>query len=158
MDTEGKDVIRKARLAFAPFPKPAPCTRHADLEDSGFNEMLLSTPREELSLHQIGTVAWGPVPSLTAEALAHFMPRLIELAVSGQNDPDGGPFFCLFVNWFHQGPDQSRFRLFGPEQREAMAEVFAFLLTRFAEQLGQEGWLAEAEQGLAAWAAAPRQE
>jgi len=77
-----KELIEKAYLAFSKFRKPEQCPEYVDFEDFEFNTMLLSATRRSLTVEQVGTVAWGPMSSMTPEALAYFMPRLIELAVT----------------------------------------------------------------------------
>ena len=88
---------------------------------------------------------------MSPEALAYFMPRLIELAVSKAMDGDGDPFFCHFTNWFHECANVPRFRLFGPDQRRVMVDTFEFLCKNYGEQLKSEGWWGEAQQAVGNW-------
>ena len=151
MEAERKAVIARAWEAFAGFARPARLFAHADFEEGGLEEMLAKTRREDLSAEQLGTAAWGPLPLFSPEALAHFAPRIIELALSGAIDPEGEPLYLLLVSSFRQGPEGPRFRLFGPAQQKAVAEAFAFLCRSFAAQLAEEGYLDWAEAGARAW-------
>jgi hypothetical protein len=145
------ELIEKVYSVFSGFEKPEQCTNYLDLEDAEFNTVLLSSTRRSLTIEQVGTVAWGPIPSMNPEALAYFMPRLIELAVSGTIDKDGDPFYCLFINAFYKDAKNKRFRLFGIDQRGAMADTFEFLCQNYQEQLAYEGWLEEAQQAVIEW-------
>jgi hypothetical protein len=149
MDKE--KLIERAYRVFSIFKKPVRCTKHMDLEDAAFNKMLLSATRRSLTIEQVGTIAWSLIPSMTPEALAYFMPRLIELAVSKSPDVDGDPFFCSFINSFYQGPDIKNLELFGPDQKQVMVEAFRFLRQRYGEQLENEGWFDEASQAVQVW-------
>jgi hypothetical protein len=130
------ELIEKAYLAFSKFRKPEQCTKYLNFEDSEFNAMLLSATRRSLTIEKVGTVAWGPIPSIIPEALAYFMPRLIELAVTKAIDRDGNPFFCFFTNSFHEYSIGERFRLFGPDQKSVIADTFSFLCQNYHDQYG----------------------
>jgi hypothetical protein len=146
-----KELIERAYLVFSNYRKPEQCTKYTDFEDAEFNPMLLSATRRSLTIEQVGTVGWGPIPSMNPEALAYFMPRLIELAITGEIDRDGDPFYCLFINAFHKDADAERFTLFGTDQKDAMANTFEFLCQNYQEQLEHECWLGEAQQAVIEW-------
>jgi hypothetical protein len=148
---EKEELIKRAYETFSLFEKPDQCTKYTDFEDLEFNEMLLSTDRRGLTAEQAGTSAWSPLPSMTPEAVAYFMPRLIELAVTNALDRDGEPFFCLFINSFSGVSNDDRFSLFRWEHRSIMADAFRFLCSNLREQLKIEGWLDEACMGEEIW-------
>jgi hypothetical protein len=148
---EKDELIERAYKAFSNSKKPNPCTKGTDFEEADFNDLLLSATRRSLSIEQVGTVAWSPIPLMVPEALAYFMPRLIELAITKAIDCDGDPFFCYFINSFHDGPDSEKFELFGPEQKKVMADAFNFLCQTYDEQLKVEGWFDEACQAMKDW-------
>jgi hypothetical protein len=146
-----EEIIKKAYSAFSAFVRPEQCTNYLDFEDAQFNRMLLSATRQSLTIEQLGTVGWGPISHMNSEALAYFMPRLIELAVSGAIDRDGDPFYCRFINAFYEDPDNERFKVFGTDQKVIMADTFEFLCQNHQAQLEIEGWLDEAQQGAMEW-------
>jgi hypothetical protein len=144
-------LIEKAYRVFSDFEKPKQCTNYLDFEDAEFNLVLLSATRRSLDVEQLGTVGWGAIPCMNPEALAFFMPRLIELAVNGAIDKDGDAFYCQFINAFYVGAKNNKFRLFRKDQREAMADTFEFLYQNYKEQLTDEGWLDEALKATIEW-------
>lgn len=148
---EKDELIERAYKVFSNFKKPYQCTKYTDFEDADFNDLLLSATRRTLSVEQVGTVAWSPIPSMVPGALAYFMPRLIELAVTNAIDRDGDPFFCYFINSFHEGPDGEKYKLFGSEQKKIMADTFNFLCQTYDERLKVEGWFDEACQAKKDW-------
>ncbi len=148
---EKDELIEKAYKIFSNFKKPNQCTKYTDIEDADFSDLLLSATRRGLSVEQVGTVAWSPIPSMVPEALTYFMPRLIELAVTKAIDRDGDPFFCYFINSFQAGPDSEKFKLFGPEQKKVVADAFNYLCQTYDEQLKVEGWFDEAYQVIKYW-------
>lgn len=146
-----EQLIEKAYRVFSVFEKPEQCTKHLDSDDAEFNLILISATRRSLNIEQVGTVGWGAIPCMNPEALAFFMPRLIELAVSGAIDMDGDAFYCQFINAFYDGAKNKRFRLFRKDQREAMADTFEFLCHNYREPLTDEGWLDEALKAIIEW-------
>ena len=110
-------LIQKAYDGFALFKKPRQCTTYTDFEEGEFNALLLSSTRRSLTMEQVGTVCWSPISAMTPEALAYFMPRLIELAVTHAIDVDGDPFFCHFIHAFSEGPGSDKFGRFQKEQK-----------------------------------------
>jgi hypothetical protein len=140
------EFIEKTYDVFSKYKKPAQCTVHTDLEDAEFNSTLLSVTRRNLTIEQVGNIGWGPIPSMNPEALAYFMPHLIELAITNAMDRDGDPFFCLFINAFHKFTNDERFRLFGPAQKFAMVETFKYLCKNYQTQLKLECWYNEANR------------
>ena len=148
---EKEELIKKAYDVFSIYDKPQQCTKHTDFEDAEHNAILLSVTRRHLNIEQLGTVAWSPIPSMTPAALAYFMPRLIELAVTKAMDRDGDPFFCYFINSFYKGPNDERFELFRPEQQTVMADTFDFLCQNYHELLRVLGWFDEARQAIKNW-------
>ena len=147
-------LIKEAYDAFANFKKPKQGTKYTDFEEGEFNAVLLSAARRSLTMEQIGTVCWSPISAMTPEALAYFMPRLIELAVTRAVDCDGEPFFCHFINAFSEGPANDRFKMFEQAQRRVMADSFRFLIDTYREELRREGWLDEACRAVESWSRA----
>jgi hypothetical protein len=146
-----EELIEKVYRVFSVFEKPEQCTNYLDFEDAEYNPVLLAATRRSLDVEQVGTVGWGAIPCMNPEALAFFMPRLIELAVNGTTDKDGDAFYCQFINAFYDGAKTKRFRLFGKDQREAMADTFEFLCHNYREQLADEGWLYETQKAIIEW-------
>ena len=146
-----EEFIEKAYQSFSDFKKPKQCTIYTDFEDDEFNKLLLSATNRSLSIEQVGILTWSPISCMNPEALVYFMPRLIELAVINAIDRDGDLFFCHFINVFYEGPNNERFKLFGPEQNKIMAYTFKFLYQTYHERLELEGWLEEAQKAEKNW-------
>ena len=149
---EYNQFIEKAYEVFSKFKKPEYCTRYPDLEDAEFNEILISVTNRDLSVEQLGVLTWSPISCMNSESLAYFMPRLIELAITGAIDRDGDPFFCHFINVFYEGPADGRFKLFAHEQKQIMAGAFDILCQNYAKELEYQGWLIEAQVAIKNWA------
>ena len=148
---EKDELIERAYQVISNFKRPKQCTKYNDFEDAEFNALLLSATRRSLTIEQVGTVAWSPIPSMVPVAIAYFMPRLIELAVTNAIDHDGDPFFCYFINSFYGGPANDGSSLFGRQHKKIMADAFNFLCQNYQEQLKFEGWFNEALQATKNW-------
>lgn len=85
--------------AFSAFPKPAHSTDfNCCPECAEYDVLLRGVEREYLSIEQIGTVCWGPIAFLTPDAMAYFLPRLMELALAGVPNKHLEPFYLQFLN------------------------------------------------------------
>ncbi|MEO8670743.1 MAG: hypothetical protein ABI411_05460 [Tahibacter sp.] len=83
---------------FADFPKPEHSVdfRHCE-ECAEYDALLRDVTHERLSMEAIGTICWGPVTHLTADAMAYYLPRFMQLAVNGDRNTDGELFACQFL-------------------------------------------------------------
>ena len=147
---EKETLIKKAYEVFSGCAKPKHCAGGGQ-EEAEFDDLLRPVSLRQLTMEQVGTPAWSPLPLMTAEALAYFMPRLIELAVTDAVDRDSEPFFCFFINSFHEGPLDERFTLFDRARGMIMAETFDFLRAAYGDRLKMEGWYDEALRGAQSW-------
>ncbi|MFH1885278.1 MAG: helix-turn-helix domain-containing protein [Pseudomonadota bacterium] len=153
--TGKEDLIHRAYGAFSGFKKPARCVIHGDdcPECRDHQQTLARASRETLSMEDLGPITFSPLPHMSPEALAYFLPRLAELAVKNQADVDREPFLTRFIALVHDGPEIDRFRLFGPEQRRVVADTLKFLREHYAGVIQREGWTTEWEEALGRWRA-----
>ena len=96
----GKEsIIKKAYNSFSAFSKPERCTIHGDecLNRNDHNDTLDNITREALSIEKIGPVGWSPVTNMNSEAMAYYLPRLIEFALLNVDDRDGDPYSVRFI-------------------------------------------------------------
>lgn len=100
MDTTNEPV---ARLYFAISDSAGPpfFTNYEHcLKCAEHNETMSNVDLTSLTGQEIGCIGWEPLSFLTAEALANFMPRLLEPALEGERDKHDEPvlfhmIFCL---------------------------------------------------------------
>jgi len=72
---DAQTLINKIYLSFSCFDKPEHCTSYTHCEEcKEHDQTLCSKTRETLSIEDIGTVYWGTVPYMTAEAMVYFLP------------------------------------------------------------------------------------
>ncbi|MBF0606300.1 MAG: hypothetical protein SFH39_13985 [Candidatus Magnetobacterium sp. LHC-1] len=77
-------LINKTYELFSEFGKPLRCTIHDDcLECDDHEAVLRGLDRETLAGSDFGTAGYTPLWNMTAEAIAYFLPRIIELALFG---------------------------------------------------------------------------
>jgi hypothetical protein len=139
--------------AFAEFRQPEHSTSHTHCaECAEHDETLQGVPRERLSIEQIGTVCWGPVPFLTADAMAYFLPRLMELALQGVKNKDGGPFFEQFLLQIGtHAPSEPCFARLGQKQRDLVYRCIEQIGSQYAAEIEAECCEDRLAQALGNW-------
>ncbi|SEL83591.1 hypothetical protein SAMN05216214_1302 [Atopomonas hussainii] len=137
---------------FETFNKPLHSTdiKHCE-ECREHNDEVNGASRRDLSPEQIGTVCWGISSFLTPEAMGYYIPRLIELAVTGENDKEGTPYMCSFVNQIGLNSDSKQFELLSKEQRQAVRSSLVILKANHIEMLTQHCWDNEIEAAINQW-------
>ncbi|MDJ0781371.1 MAG: hypothetical protein QNJ22_05335 [Desulfosarcinaceae bacterium] len=146
-------LIRIAYERFAGFAKPVRCTLHDDdcPDCREHNQTLCLADHRSLSIEQIGSTSWSPIPHMSPAAMAHFMPRLMELALKNTADVDGGPFAVRFIHFVLEGPAGNQFQLFAEAHRDLVFGVLTTLKEKMADLIETEGWRAELETALGRW-------
>jgi hypothetical protein len=102
---------------------------------------------------QIGPVTWSPIPYMNAEAMAYFMPRLMELALQNELDCDNEPFAIRFLATVWEGPTHAAFGMFQLPHREMVFMVLCYIKANHAELVKREGWRSELETAMKRWRA-----
>lgn len=147
------EFVESTYKLFESFNKPLLATdiNHCD-ECRDHNEEVNGASRRELSPEQIGTVCWGISSFLTPQAMGYYIPRLIELAVTGQNDKYGTPYMCMFVNQIGLNSDAKQFSLFSKEQRQAVQDSLVTLKNHHINTLAEHCWDDDLETAINRWA------
>lgn len=143
------DVYR----AFAGFSQPSQYVID-DLYESerlDYEEMLGGKPREALEAKDFGSVNWGPLSFLTAEANAYLLPRLLELAESGSKDKHGEPFLFLVLYHLSEGPSSARFSLLGVEQKSLVTAHLQYVAEHQMQRAMREYWDDLLKKTVQAW-------
>jgi hypothetical protein len=144
MTSHIENFIKAGVQAFAPYPKPAQCIDYlGDPEYTEYEESLRGVSCENLKMTHIGHTGWGPLLALGPEALAYYMPKLVEFAVDGEKDKTDYPFMFRLVNLLEQGPTSKRFIILGFEQREFIFRALLILKGLYYKQY--QDWHSEQE-------------
>ena len=138
-------------LLFKLFEKPKYSTDiHHCEECREHNNEIANINRRELSLKQIGDECWGISSFLTPEAMAYYLPRFIELAVSFQKE-NGSPYMCLFLNQIGLHSDSEQFSLLSIKQRQAVRDSLIILKTKYLHVLAEHCWDDEIDNAICQW-------
>jgi hypothetical protein len=138
---------------FSAFSKPAHSTNFEHCpECAEYDELLMSVAREDLTIEQIGTVCWGPVAFLTPDAMAYYLPRLMELALAGVPNKDREPFFVQFLNQIGlHDPTEPQFSRLELHHKALVFRCIDQLGSKYRKEIEEEcceDWLIDA---LAKW-------
>ncbi|MCC6076530.1 hypothetical protein ACFPTX_02245 [Pseudomonas sp. GCM10022188] len=144
--------VESAYKLFEAFSKPLLATdiNHCE-ECRDHNDEVNGASRRDLSPEQIGTVCWGISSFLTPDAMGYYIPRLIELAVTGQKDKDGTPYMCLFINQIGLNSDSKQFSLFSKEQRQVVRNSLVILKSHHIKTLAEHYWDDGVEAAINQW-------
>lgn len=126
----------------------------ADLYESEreeFEAMVDGKSRENLRAVDLGSTMWSPLPLLSPEAMGHFMPRLIDFALSGELDYDSQPFFEWFINMSLSGPSNPSCSLCQAPHRTIFYECLVCLQQEYSAQIEQSCWTNELRSAIGLW-------
>lgn len=144
--------VESTYAVFESFEKPEFATDiHCCPECRDHNDEVAGVDRRALSPQAIGTPGWGITSFLTPQAMAYYIPRFIELAVSAQDDKDGEPFMCLFINQVGLAIDLRRFALFSSAQRKAVHDSLLLLKVHYSDLLAEHCWDEELDVAIQQW-------
>lgn len=134
---------------FRCFPKPDHSTRYQHCgECMYYDELLRPVSNRDLSVEQIGVAGWGPVAFLTPDAMAYFLPRLMELAVHAARNVEGSSFIQQFLNQIGlSGRADPQFSKLGSEHVDSVRRCLDYIAERYGEEIAEEcceDWLAQA--------------
>ncbi len=149
---EIKEFVESAYELFGSFDKPEFATDidHC-LECRDHNDEVNSANRRELSPEQIGTVCWGISSYLTPQAMGYYIPRLIELAVTGQHDKHDEPYMCSFINQIGLHAESEQFSLFSSAQRNVVCKSLGILKRFHIDTLIEHCWDDDIDVAIGQW-------
>lgn len=146
------DFVESTYQLFETFEKPESATDIEHCEECrDHNDEINNVNRRDLSPEQIGTVCWGISSFLTPQATGYYIPRFIELAVTGQNDKEGSPYMCLFINQIGLNAESLQFSEFSAEQRQAVHKSLIILKKEYMSTLIEYCWEKDIDTAITQW-------
>ena len=137
---------------FECFEKPKCATDINHCEECvDHNNEINGANRRDLSPEQIGTVCWGISSFLTPQAMGYYIPRLIELSVTGINDKDDTPYMCAFINQIGLNSGSNQFSLFSKEQRAAVVNSLVVIKNHHMDILIDNCWENDIDPAINQW-------
>lgn len=106
---------------------------------------------DTLTLEDVGNPGWNPIPFITPEGFAYYLPALARLAL--QEEPYGYDWFGFWFVWhlLSDGPRNARFNHCSPHQRQAVAAFVKHLIDTRADKLESAGGADEALRAHEIW-------
>ncbi|MBF0316737.1 MAG: hypothetical protein HQL04_01055 [Nitrospirae bacterium] len=145
-------LINGAYELFSIFEKPLKCTVHDDCPECGEYEATLGVlRREDLSVLDIGTSGYGPLPNMTPEAIAYFLPRLIELSLNNEKDADETPVLIRLIGLLADGLRNDRFKLLSGRQADCLLDVLLYIQSEYNDTVEYECWGDELNNAINNW-------
>jgi len=149
---EHQDIISDLYQAFACYERPEHFTDYKHCEECNeHDETMRSANLQTLTGYDIGTGGWNPLCFLTVEGFAHYMPRIMELAITGaKNKHDES---VLSVLLFHLAPsdDYDRFSSYSIVQCEAVLAALKYAFTKHRNEIVEEFIQDDIEAAISYW-------
>jgi len=147
-----EQFVQEGYKVFSGYERPPQCIDHqGDPEYKKHEESLQGVTCSTMEIKHLGHIGWGPLYALGPEAVAHFMPKLIEFSVQGKNDKLGEPFMVRFITAFGTEWDSGKFLLFGYTQREFMFRTFLLLKGLYYDRFKELGYKEELDEAIEQW-------
>ncbi|WP_040333629.1 hypothetical protein [Candidatus Magnetobacterium casense] len=145
-------LINRAYELFSDFDEPLKYTIHYNCPECDDHEAVLrGLDRETLSGSDFGTAVYTPLWNMTAEAIAYFLPRIIELALNNETDADNTPILIRFINLSADGPKADRFELLSDEQVACISDVLLYIKSHHRDIVECECWSDELNSAINNW-------
>jgi hypothetical protein len=147
------ELVAKAYSDFSCFAKPNRLTKYDDddLDCRDHERTLKELKREALSIREIGPVSWSPIPFLNAEAMAYYLPRLIEFAVDNVNDIDGDPFAIRFIDFVVAGPKGEQFASLTEVQIGLVFQTLLYIKSHYDAVIRFQLYSEDLDAAIVAW-------
>ena len=143
-----QEIIDNAYDLFGSFKRPSLFTLLSEDDDDpecrDHDNSLKGALVHTLSISQIGPGGYSPIPLFTPQAMAYFLPRLIEFAVRNVDDSNNEPFIVRFINSTLSGPNHKQFKLLNAKQQEAIYQTLLYAKENYYDVIEETCW----EQGL----------
>ena len=132
--TTDSETVAVIDGAFGPLKRPEHFTNYRHCEEClEHDQTLLSRPREQLTLEQLGMPGWDPVTFCTPEAKAYLLPVLARLVLAEPEERYGwyGP---QLLNHLYAAYEYNELWQFcSSTQREAVALLLLHIINTRAE-------------------------
>lgn len=150
---KAEQLVPATYAAFAQFDRPETCIDPElyEPERDEYEQMLQGRSRTDLAASDLGQRSWSAEPYLTPSAMAHFMPRLVDLAVNKARDAEGDFYMMWFINSMSGRPAGKRFSLFDATHVAAVHRALNHLMANNRSLIEEECWLETLEEALTNW-------
>ena len=153
MDEELQKIIQSLYEVFSCYKRPAHFTKfgHCD-ECREHDETMSSADLNTLKGFHLGTAGYGPLSFLTEEAFAYYMPRIIELALTGEECKYGDEsVLSLLLFQLIPTKDYDRFSKYNSEQRQAIMHALEYAFSKHRVLVAEEFIQEELDEAMSYW-------
>lgn len=145
-------ILDNLYSAFSEYKRPQNFTKYWHcMECSDHNDTMLSATLETLNSTHLGSGGWCPFNFLTASGFAHYMPRLVELAITGAVDTHGELFLFRFLLHLTPSAECDRFTSYSGRQCNAILLALLYAQHMFKKELVGECYCDDMADALVYW-------
>lgn len=150
MDLES--VLRNLYSAFSDCKRPEHFTDYEHCEECAeHDEVMRSATLDTLDSVHLGGPGWAPFSFLTVEGFAHYMPRILELAVTGKGNEHGDLFLSDILFQLVPGEEYDRFKNYSTAQRQAVLGALLYAKENCQEGLALYASEDDMEEAISYW-------
>lgn len=149
---EKEKIISDLYKAFRKVPRPKHFTDYKHSEECyEHDQILLGTTLETLGPEHVGQSSYSPFPWMTARGFAHYMPRILELAIIGERNENGDLLLQDVLFYLAPGEGTDRFKKYNKHQVAAVYSALLFAKELYAEELEDNFYDEDMEKALTYW-------
>ncbi|MBB3167296.1 DUF6714 family protein [Simiduia aestuariiviva] len=129
-------IVKDLYYVFSCYPRPLNFTDYKHCpECEDHNETMKSATLATLESKHLGCVGYSPWCFLTEEGFAHYIPRILELAITGKGNAHGELFLDDILYVLAPKPEHDRFQRYTKHQCMAVFQALLYANKNFREQL-----------------------
>jgi hypothetical protein len=149
---EKEKIIEDLYKAFRKASRPKHFTDYKRSEECyEHDKVLLSATLSTLGPEHVGQSSYSPFPWLTAKGFAHYMPRVLELAITGAVNEDGDLLLHDVLFYLVPGEGTDRFKKYNKHQVIAIHKALKYAKKVYAVELKESLYDEDMLKALAYW-------
>lgn len=130
------EIIRDLYQAFKDCDRPDHFTNYDHCpECKDHDETMRNANLESLNSEHLGSPGYNPFNFLTIEGFSHYMPKLMELAITGVKSKHGDLFLSDFLFYLAPDKDYDRFKNYNLEKISSILNALEYANIQFRLEL-----------------------
>ncbi|MFC1684177.1 DUF6714 family protein [Pseudomonadota bacterium] len=152
MKLEKEQIIKDAYDAFSECKRPDHFTNYLHCDECNEHDQTMrSATLETLDSKHLGCAGWAPFSFLTEEGFAYYMPRILELAITGKDNAHGELFLNDILFNLTPTDEYNRFKHYTIEQSRSVLNALRYAKDNFLDELMDYAAEGDLDNAIAYW-------
>jgi len=145
-------ILNNLYETFSEHKRPSHFTDYQHCpECNDHDQMMLSATLETLDSEHLGNAGWSPFSFLTVDGFSHYMPRIMELAITGKGNVHGEFFLTDFLFHLNPSEDYDRFTSYSYEQCKSILDALLYTQEKYKSEIEDEFSVEDMESAISYW-------